>query len=108
MAFELAMPPAAEDDPRAFEMIRVWAAKQKLHCVLRIGFWEDRGLDECHSWGILLADMIHHIANAHEEQYGRDPRETITRIREAFALEMEHLSSRLGEFVINPEQRPET
>lgn len=100
MAFELVMPPAAEDDPRAVEMIRVWAANQKLHCVLRIGFWEDRGLDERHSWGILLADMIRHIADAHEAQYGRDPGETITQVREAFEREMEHpTSSRLGEFV---------
>ena len=41
-------------------------------CVLNIGFWKGRGLNKRRAWGILLADMLHHIANAHEAEYGRD------------------------------------
>jgi hypothetical protein len=81
-------------------MIRVWLAKKKVHCVLNIGFWEEQGLDERDCWGILLADMVHHIANAHETEYGRDPNETLARVRETFERELEHpTSARLGEFV---------
>jgi hypothetical protein len=101
MAHELPIPPAAEADARALEMIRLWLAKGKLHCVLNIGFWEARGLDERQAWGILLADMLHHISNAHEVEYGRDPRETLALIREALAVELDHpTSSRRGEFLV--------
>src|SRR6516164_7846260 len=99
MAKELPLPPAAKTDARSLEMIRLWLANEKLHCVLNIGFWEDRGLDERHAWGVLLADMVHHIANAHESEYGRDVRDTILEIRRAFEAEMSNpTSSRLGEF----------
>jgi len=101
MAHELPLPPAAESDPRSLEMIRVWLAKGKMHCVLNVGFWEQRGLNERQAWGILLADMLHHIANAHEAEYGRDPRDTLAMIREALAVELDHpTSSRRGEFLV--------
>ena len=81
-------------------MIRLWLAQRKLHCVLNIGFWENRGLDERKAWGILLLDMVNHIANAHRSEFGHDPNETIALIRKTFELEMDHpTSSRLGEFV---------
>jgi hypothetical protein len=96
---ELPIPPQATHG-HAREMIRLWLANQKLHCVLNIGFWEDRGMNERHAWGVILADMIQHIANAHEEEYGHDRRETIQMIRRSFEAEMEHpTSKRLGEFV---------
>lgn len=69
-------------------MIRVWIANEGLHTALQVGFWQDRGINEADAWGLLLADMIRHIADAHEEQYGRDRRETVTAIREAFEREM--------------------
>ena len=107
MPFELPIPPDAVADNRSLEMIRVWLAKGKLYCVLNIGFWEDRGMDECNAWGILLADMLHHIANAHEEEYGRDRRETIKRVREALLIEMKHpTADRLGEFVARKQRAP--
>jgi hypothetical protein len=82
-------------------LIRLWAAKQKLHSVLRIGFWEDRDIDECDAWGVVLADMLHHIGNAHEEAYGRDPRETRRRVFEALQREFSKPTSpRVGEFTI--------
>ena len=100
MPKELPIPHAAAADDRALEMIRVWLADGRQHCVLNIGFWKEQGIDECHAWGILLADMLHHIANAHEKEYGRDARETINRVRESLLIEMEHpTSERLGDFV---------
>jgi hypothetical protein len=100
MAHELPLPPAAAADPRSLEMIRVWLAHGKQHCVLNVGFWEARGLDELAAWGVLLADMLHHLANAHEAEYGRDPEESLRVIRKALEVEMDHpTSSRLGAFV---------
>ena len=99
MANELPIPPEAKASP-AVEMIRVWLAKEQAHVVLNIGFWEDRGLDERSAWGILLADMIHHVANAHESEYGHDANETIAKIRRALEAEMDGpTSERLGDFV---------
>lgn len=101
MAHELPIPPAAKSDPQSLEMIRVWLARGKLHCVLNVGFWEAQGLDERRAWGILLADMLHHVANAHEAEYGRDPRETLALIGEALAAELYRPTSpRGGEFLV--------
>jgi hypothetical protein len=100
MAHELPIPPAAVADPRSLEMIRVWLAQGKQHCVLNVGFWEERGLDELAAWGVLLADMLHHLANAHEAEYGRSPEETLRVIRRALDVELDQpTSSRLGAFV---------
>jgi hypothetical protein len=81
-------------------MIRVWLANQQQHVVLNIGFWEDRGLDERSAWGIVIADMIRHIADAHQSEYGHDTAETVSIIRQAIEAEMGNpTSERLGQFV---------
>lgn len=99
MAHELPIPPVALKH-RSAEMIRVWLANGKQHVVLNIGFWEERGIDERDAWGLLLADMIHHIADAHESEYGHKSQETIAKIRRAFETEMDSpTSARLGAFV---------
>ena len=82
MPKELPIPPAALTH-RSVEMIRVWLANQQQHIVLNIGFWEDRGEDERSAWGIVIADMIRHIADAHQTEYGREFEETVATIRRA-------------------------
>lgn len=99
MPRELPIPPEALAH-RSVEMIRVWLANQQEHVVLNIGFWEDRGLDERAAWGITIADMVRHIADAHQSEYGRDTAETIAVIRQAFEAEIgTPTSERLGQFV---------
>jgi hypothetical protein len=99
MAKELPIPPEALAY-RSVEMIRVWLANQQQHVVLNIGFWEDRELDERAAWGIVIADMVRHIADAHQSEYGHDPAETASIIRRAFEAEMGNpTSERLGQFV---------
>ena len=99
MADELPIPPVALAHP-SVEMIRVWLAKQKQQVVLNIGFWEERGIDERESWGVMIADMIHHIANAFLEEYGYDREETISAIRRSLEAEMQAATSkRVGQFV---------
>jgi len=96
---ELPIPPVALEYPSQ-ELLRLWLANQKQHMVLNIGFWEERGIDECWAWGVVVADMIHHIATAHEEQYGRERSETMQHILDSLHSELEHpISARLGEFV---------
>ncbi|HEX4611345.1 MAG TPA: DUF5076 domain-containing protein [Urbifossiella sp.] len=99
MAEELPIPPEALAH-RSVEMIRVWLANQQQHVVLNIGFWEDRGLDERAAWGVVIADMVRHIADAHQSEYGHDPAETATIIQRAFTAEIASpTSERLGQFV---------
>jgi hypothetical protein len=102
MAKSLPIPIPAKRDPRSVEMVRTWIAEEGVHIALNIGFWEqpERGIDERDAWGILMADMARHIANAHKAEYGRDPRETLIAIREAFEREIEKpTSSHTGAFV---------
>lgn len=99
MPNELPIPPVALANP-SVEMIRVWLANQKQHCVLNIGFWEERGLDERAAWGILLADLVQHVANAHASEYGHDVQETVRIIRRSFEDEIASpTSARMGQFI---------
>jgi hypothetical protein len=99
MPNELPIPPEALTH-RSVEMIRVWLANEQQHVVLNVGFWEDRGLDERSAWGIVIADMIRHIANAHVSEYGHDRIKTVAMICRALIVELENpTSGSLGEFV---------
>jgi hypothetical protein len=96
----LPIPRAAQDDPKAQELIRAWVAKNGLHCSLQTGLWHNQGADEPSAWGIVLADVTRHVANALGETNGRDVRETINAIREGFLIEIAHpTSGHPGKFV---------
>jgi hypothetical protein len=90
----LPIPPIAANDPQSQEMIRAWIADKGLHCSLRVGFWQDKDLDETWAWGVLLADVVRHIANALEKSGGKDPRETIQAIKESFVNEVHKPTSK--------------
>ena len=61
----LPMPPAALRDGHAVELARVWIAEQGLHCSLKFGLYADDGLArETIAWGIILADLAGHVADA--------------------------------------------
>ena len=107
MPRELPLPPVAEADRKSIEMMRVWIAQKRLHTVVNIGHWQESGMnDERPAWGLLLADMVRHVANAHEKKYHRDVRETIRIIQEAFEAEISNpTSSHPGDFQDN-EQNP--
>jgi hypothetical protein len=92
---QLPLPPAAENDPNATEMARTWIAENGLHCVLNVGMWhKDSRHDERHCWGIMLADMARHVANALEEVTSLDRRESVRMIAEAFNVEIAHPTSK--------------
>ena len=87
---ELIIPPAAQRDDQSIEMLRAWVAEEGLHCSLKIGVWEGRSdTTEERAWGILLADVVKHIANAMRDKYGSDISETKVRIVKALFKELE-------------------
>jgi len=60
-----AIPPAALRDPDALELARVWIAGQGLHCSLKVGLYAGDGVSmETSAWGIILADLAGHVADA--------------------------------------------
>ncbi len=83
---ELDIPPTARSDKSASELIRAWAAHGGLHCSLSIDNW---GEDERLGWGILITDVVRHVANALHEQKGWDTNETIVEIRRVFNAELD-------------------
>ncbi|MGR4864129.1 DUF5076 domain-containing protein [Caulobacter sp. LARHSG274] len=61
----LGVPPAAVRDTSALELARVWIAERGLHCSLRVGLYAEQGVSrETAAWGIILADLAGHLADA--------------------------------------------
>jgi hypothetical protein len=83
MTRELEIPPAAEEDPSAFEIVRVWGAKREQHVSLFWDLWEDPAI-----WGIMLADLAGHVANALHQERGLDRKKVLSEIRSMFNKEM--------------------
>ena len=81
----LAIPPAASRDPRSLEVLRVWIANGEQHVALAFGMWEDAA-----AWGLLLADLARHIAEAHAQQDQQvDAEDFLEQIRAGFEAEMD-------------------
>ena len=82
----LSIPPAAQRDKASFEVLRVWIAEQGQHVSIRSGAWEDP-----FAWGIVLADLARHIANAHQLQNeGIDTDAFLERLLEGFHAEIDN------------------
>jgi len=81
---ELTAPAEALTDERAIEVVRAWVVHDQLFCSLRPESWDEVG-----SWGILLADVARHVANALAEDKGLSREDSIRRIRELFDAEMD-------------------
>ena len=84
----LVIPPAAQRDDKAIQMLSAWIAEQGQHCTINIGLWQDNGRDEAPAWGIFLADTIRQIANALQGQYGQPAPDTIAAILESLHNEL--------------------
>jgi len=82
----LDLPPAAQRDKAAFEVLRVWIAEQGQHVSIRSGAWEDP-----FAWGIVLADLARHITNAHAIQNESTDKEAfLNRLLEGFEAEIDN------------------
>jgi hypothetical protein len=100
---QLPIPGEAIVDPKSVEMLRAWIANHALHCSLNIGVWESSpDVDERHAWGIVLADVAKHVADAFATE-GKPRDESIALIRRSFLDELdEPTSASAGDFVDGP------
>lgn len=90
----LVIPPAAQRDESAIQMLSAWIAEQGMHCTLNIGMWHEAGRNEPKAWGILLADVVRHIANAIQEERGLPPDATAEAIVASLLSELESPTSK--------------
>lgn len=91
----LMIPPAAETDDHAIEMARCWIAAGGCHCVLNVGHWHKRSeIDERRAWGMMLADIARHVANALQQVTGLDRAESLRLVVDSFNAEIGHATSR--------------
>src|SRR3954452_23983640 len=78
---QLQPPPIAEADPRATEVLRVWAVPGNPQQLTLRTSWKDAG-----AWGLMLVDIARHAAQAYAKE-GQDSADVIARIREMFDAE---------------------
>ena len=69
-------------------MLTAWIAERGLHCTLNVGMWSANGRNEAAAWGVLLADVARHVANAMREDSGAEAVKTIEALVEAFLTEL--------------------
>ncbi|QDV91523.1 hypothetical protein RAS2_26250 [Phycisphaerae bacterium RAS2] len=79
----LEIPTAAHEDSRSCELLRVWIANKQQHVALRVGAWKDPA-----AWGIMLCDLMKHIANAYHHEDGRDTSVALQRIKAGLEAEL--------------------
>lgn len=92
---DLKVPEEVTSDANAQEVARAWVANGGLVCALRPTAWEDG-----QSWGLVLADLARHVANALQETSGIDAAETLDQIQSVFFAELnEPTDDPTGHFV---------
>jgi hypothetical protein len=84
---ELRIPNNAMDDPRAFEIARMWVAHGGQHVSIRVGVWK-----KPEAWGIVLADLAKHLASAYEQHVGLNRNAALEQIKVKFQAEMNSLT----------------
>ena|SRR5579863_1353709 len=90
MKGELPIPGPCCRDAKSFEMIRAWVAEGGMHVAVNIGVWDrpDSNQSEPAAWGMLLADVAHHVANAIQKHKGTSQEVTLREIEEFFLEEL--------------------
>jgi hypothetical protein len=91
----LVVPPAAQRDERAIQMLSAWIAENGLHCTMKIGMWKEAGHNESRSWGVLLADVVRHISKAMQDQGGEPADQTTDQIVQSLLHELDSPSSKI-------------
>ena len=84
MKNQLEIPRGVGADPKAFELVRAWVADGDLHVSLQMGGWDDPT-----AWGVVIADLVRHVARFYAEQKGLNPEETMARVRAAMGAELD-------------------
>ena len=84
MKSELPIPPAALQDVDSKELLRVWAAAGNQHISIATGVWENPTI-----WGIMLVDLLRHIARSYEKVGNVSYEESMRLIKAGFDAEWE-------------------
>lgn len=92
---QLVIPAAAQRDENAIQMLSAWVAERGLHSSMNVGMWQENGQNEPRAWGILLADVVRHVANAIQEEYGEPSGETAELIVQSLLREFEEPTSKV-------------
>lgn len=90
---ELTIPPAAQRDPEAVEIIRGWVAEGAQWVSLNSDLFENRKFKEEWAWGIFLADTIRHLGNSISLRSGKEQSEIVEAIKIALLEEIQNPSS---------------
>lgn len=85
----LSVPPEVNNAGEAFELVRGWLIDNHLVCSLFPSAFENHAI-----WGVLLADIAHHIANALAESEGADRDAVLKTIAKAFNVRGNALANR--------------
>jgi hypothetical protein len=88
----LATPPNSSQ-ASAREVLRVWEGGpgQPVELTLRVdAFADSNGRVTVGAWGVLLADIARHVANAYQSNMNANPEEVLGHIRAAFDAEWSH------------------
>jgi hypothetical protein len=88
---ELIIPPAAQKDPDAFEILRVWAAKGEQHITIHS---ELQG--KAYDFGYMLADLAFHGANLYAERFNISLKECLKEIIKGFNDEVDDQESEVS------------
>jgi Domain of unknown function (DUF5076) len=80
---ELKIPGAAKGDSEAVEILRIWLSGGSQHVSLKTDVWDDPT-----AWGLMLADLARHVANAYAAG-GGDREETRRLVIQGFQIEMD-------------------
>ena len=81
---ELMPPPSAIENAMSFEIARVWVADDAQHVALRMDVWPDPAV-----WGIVLADVARHVAQAYHHREDHDVEHVLERVLAGFQSELE-------------------
>lgn len=86
---ELEIPSSAIQDSESFELLRIWIANKEQHVSMRTAVWEDPA-----NYGIMLCDLMKHIAHAYHQNEGRDWSDTFQRIQSGLEAELKSATDR--------------
>ena len=78
---ELEVPPIANTNSQAVEVLRVWAVPGQPQQLTLRTTWKDSG-----AWGLLLVDIARHVAKAYANE-GQNPTDVLARIRQLLDAE---------------------
>lgn len=80
---QLPIPKPALSDPASKEILRIWLADDKQFVSLQPGAFSDPA-----AWGMLLVDVMRHIADAYEATREMHSNQVLDRIKEGLFAEM--------------------